>query len=313
MFLFDNRITIEDRPLLEEYLGSFEYRNSGMSFTSLYMWRNINRFSWQIFGDYLCIAGISNFEHDQEAAFMFPPLTRTGTYEPEKLRETVLAAKDHFEAHGRSFMMRLLPFHMMDYMEEAFPRELLFLADRDNYDYVYLTKDLIELKGKDLHPKKNHLNYFHNNYPQYEYRALTSDMADEAMEFLREFNRRKQLPPEEMKLLLLEEKAMEDVLYNLEKVGYLTGAIFIDGKLEALCNDGRLGRKSVTDHVEKANTEYRGLYQAINHEFCKHQAANVKYINREEDMGIPGLRKAKLSYKPFCLGEVYTVLFKKIV
>ncbi|MBO5666765.1 MAG: DUF2156 domain-containing protein, partial [Firmicutes bacterium] len=129
----------------------------------------------------------------------------------------------------------------------------------------------------------------------------------------REFNRRKQLPPEEMKLLMLEEKAMEDVLYNLEKVGYLTGSIFIDGKLQALCIGGQLGRKTITVHVEKANVEYRGLYQAINHEFCKHQAEHVKYINREEDMGIPGLRKAKLSYKPFCLGEVYTAMFKKIL
>ncbi len=310
MFMFDNQITVESRPLLEEYLGSFEYRNSGMSFTSLYMWRNINRFSWQVFGDYLCIAGISNFEADQEAAFMFPPLTRTGSYEPEGLREAILAAKTRFEEKGQSFVIRLLPFHMIDFIDAAFPRQMIFAADRDNYDYVYRTKDLIELKGKDLHPKKNHLNYFLNNYPQYEYRTLTSAMAEDAMEFLKAFYLRKNLPPHEMKLLKLEEEAMEDVLLNLEKIGYLAGAIFIDGKMEALSIGGRLGRKTVTVHVEKANTEYRGLYQAINNEFCKHQASNVKYINREEDMGISGLRKAKLSYKPCSLGEVYTAVFK---
>jgi hypothetical protein len=102
---------------------------------------------------------------------------------------------------------------------------------------------------------------------------------------------------------------MQDVFHNLETVGYLTGAIRIDGRLEALSIGGRLGKKTVTVHVEKANIEFRGLYQAINNEFCKHVAKDVKRINREEDMGIPGLRKAKLSYKPCMLVEKYTVAF----
>ena len=94
---------------------------------------------------------------------------------------------------------------------------------------------------------------------------------------------------------------------NLDKVGFLSGAIRIGGKIEALSIGGRLGTKTVTVHVEKANTEYRGLYQAINNEFCKAMASNVKRINREEDMGIPGLRKAKLSYNPVKLIEKYIV------
>ena len=125
------------------------------------------------------------------------------------------------------------------------------------------------------------------------------------MQFIREFNERKQVPEYEMGLLRLEERAMEDVFRNLESVGYLSGAVLIDGKIEALSIGGKINRNTVTVHVEKANTNYRGLYQLINNEFCKHVAAsipNVKYINREEDMGLPGLRKAKLSYKPCKLG-----------
>ncbi len=78
MFMLENHITIEERPVLEEYLGGFEYGTSGMSFTSLYMWRNINDFSWQIIGDYLCIAGLSHLELDKEEPFLFPPLTKPG-------------------------------------------------------------------------------------------------------------------------------------------------------------------------------------------------------------------------------------------
>ena len=72
MYIFDQRITIEDRPVLDHYLTSFEYKASGLTFTSLYMWRNINHFSWEVIGDYLCIAGISHLELENEEVFLFP-------------------------------------------------------------------------------------------------------------------------------------------------------------------------------------------------------------------------------------------------
>jgi len=309
MFMLENQITTEGRPILEEYLKGFEYNTSGLSFTSLYMWRNINNFSWQIIGDYLCIAGLSHLELDEETPFLFPPLTRTGTYDPASLKATIMEARRIFESKGFRFSIRLLPFQMMDIIESACPGEFRFFDDRPNYDYVYRAQDLIELKGRDYHSKKNHLNYFLNNY-KYEYVTLTSSMADQAMQFIREFNERKQLPEHEMDLLKMEERAMVDVFNNLEAVGYLAAAILIDGKVEALCIGGRINKNTVTVHVEKANIAYRGLYQLINNEFCRHVASNIKYINREEDMGIPGLRKAKLSYKPVKLLESQIAILK---
>lgn len=308
MFMLENQITIESRLALEPYLRSFEYKASGLTFTSLYMWRNINHFSWQVIGDYLCIAGISHLELDQQEAFLFPPLTKTGTYEPTSLRKTILEAKRIFEERGQTFQIRLLPFHMTDYIREAFPTGLRCCEDRPNYDYVYLAKDLVELAGRQYHSKKNHLNYFHEHYT-YQYVPLTSSMAEEAMEFIRAFNRRKQVPDYEQGLLKMEEMAMEDVLNNLEEVGYLTGAILIDDQIQALSIGGFLGRNTVTVHVEKANTEFRGSYQAINNEYCKHLPDHIKYVNREEDMGIPGLRKAKLSYHPTELIESHILSF----
>ena len=139
---------------------------------------------------------------------------------------------------------------------------------------------------------------------------MTSDMADDAMKFIAEFNARKEVPEHEMEMLRMEEQAMEDVFRNLEKVGYSAGAILIDGKIEAIAIGGQLGRNTITEHVEKANVNYRGLYQAINNEFCRNVASKAKYINREEDMGIPNLRKAKLSYKPVKLLEKYIGVFK---
>jgi len=314
MYIFDGRITIEDKELLESYLQGYDYKTSGLSFSSMYMWRDINEFSWQVIGDYLCMAGISHLELEEGIIlpFLFPPLTRTGHYDPDSLRATILEARRIFESQGHEFSIRLLPFHMVDILRQAFPGELCFADDRPNYDYVYRTQDLIDLKGREYHPKRNHLNFFLRNY-EYEYVTLTPDMADEAMQFIAEFNQRKHVPEHEMLMLRMEEQAMEDVFRNVDKLGYLAGAIRIGGKIEAVSVGGILNRNTVTVHVEKANIEYRGLYQAINNEFCKHVASNIKYINREEDMGIPNLRKAKLSYKPVKLVEKYIVKFKKSI
>jgi hypothetical protein len=310
MFIFDGRITLEDRALLEEYLDSFEYTTSGLTYTSLFMWKEINMFSWEILGDYLCITGADNLDPIMGEPFMLPPLTRTGVYEPAGLRAAVLEAKRRFEEKGKPFNIMLVPLPVLDALKAAFPDELRIEEDRANYDYVYDRQELIDLKGRAFHSKKNHLNYFLANYT-YEYGPLLPGMADEAMEFIEAFNARKNLEdPHERELLAFEERAMQDVFHHLDTVGYLTGTIRIDGRIEALSIGGHLGGHTVTVHIEKANTEFRGLYQAINNEFCKALAPNVTHVNREEDMGIPGLRKAKLSYNPIGLIEKYTVLLK---
>lgn len=308
--MFDNRISIDNREILEKYLNGYEYKTSGLSFSAQYMWRDINKFSWDMVGEYMCISGISHLELEEgiELPFMFPPLTADGEYHKDALRETIYKSKEYFEKKGHPFSLRLVPFHVMEIIKEAVP-EMHFIDDRPNYDYIYLTQDLIELKGKAFHGKKNHLNYFKKTY-EYEYVKLTSDMADDAMKFISDFNKRKDVPAHEMELLKMEEEAMEDVFRNIEAVGYSAGAILIDGSIEAIAIGGKLGKKTITEHVEKANVEYRGLYQAINNEFCKNVAAKAKYINREEDMGIPNLRKAKLSYKPVKLLEKYIGVFK---
>jgi len=311
VFRFDNEVTIEQRSLLEEYLRGFDYKTSGLSFSALYMWRNVNKFTWQMIGDYMCIAGLSHLELEEGVIepFLFPPLTKTGSYDPKKLRETIYEAKRLFEEQGAKFSIRLLPLNMIDIIKAACPGEMKYIDDRPNYDYIYKIQDLIDLKGREYHGKKNHLNYFNNNY-EYKYVRLTSDMAEKAMAFSDEFNNRKEVLEHEKMMLEMEKEAMKDVFLNIERVGYLAGAIIIDDRIEAISIGGNLNKNTVTVHVEKANVEYRGLYQAINNEFCKHVASNVKFINREEDMGIPNLRKAKLSYKPVKLLEKHIAVFK---
>jgi hypothetical protein len=308
--MFENKITIEKRDELEKYLGAFEYKTSGLSFSSLYMWREINDFSYQKFGDYICVNGVNNLEDRDGENFIFPPLTSDHEYDAGKMREAINLAREFYAARSLPFVIELCPIHILDVIKEAFPTGLEIDADRANFDYLYRTEDLQNLSGKSYHSKKNHLNYFRSHY-DFDYVPLTYEMKDEVMAFTRAFNERKTgLSPHEMKLLKMEEDAVRDVLDNLDSIGYLTGAIMIDKKIEALCIAGRLGKKTVTVHFEKANINFRGAYQAINNEFAKALPPEIKFINREEDMGIFGLRKAKLSYNPCRLIEKYTVKFK---
>ena len=225
------------------------------------------------------------------------------------VRKAVLDAKECFEAEGHVFQMRLVPGHMLGMLEEAFPDQMYFSEDRPNYDYVYRRSDLAELKGRDYHSKKNHLNYFRKNY-SYEYVPLTSGMAWEAIEFVRELNRSRERSGHELELLKMEEDAMADVFCHMEEAGYMGGAIRIDGKMQALTVGGQLNLDTAVVHIEKANTNFRGLYQAINNEFCRNMPDSTEFVNREEDMGIPNLRKAKLSYKPVKMIEKYIAAFK---
>lgn len=308
MYIFDNRITIANKPVLEEYLNGYEYETSGLSFSALYMWRDINEFCFDIIGDYMCISGISHLELDQKLNFMFPPLTKTGSYDHDSLRATLLEAKRRFEAKGAVFNLRLVPSHMTQLICDAAP-EIEFSEDRPNFDYIYRREDLVQLRGKKYHAKKNYINSFKKNY-EYVYEPINSAMTDELMEFIEVFNSKKEIPEHEMELLKNEEAAMRDVFENFEACGYYGGVIKIDGRVQALTAGGRLGSNMLTQHIEKANTDYRGLYPMICNEFCKSLPEDIEFINREEDMGIENLRKAKLSYKPVKLLEKYIGIFR---
>jgi hypothetical protein len=308
--MFENKISLASKNCLEKYLDSFDYKTSGLSFSSLFMWRKINNFSYAEFNDYLFINGVDNLEDREGENFVFPPLTKTGEYDIEKLKNAILSVKKYYEKRDKEFLMMLIPLHILEYIKKALPFKIKAEADRDNFDYLYLKNDLINLSGKKFHAKKNHLNYFLKNY-KYEYKELTTDMTDKIIAFLDKFNSKKTgLSVHEKKLLLMEKDAMIDVIKNIKMEDYFSGGIFINDELAAFTIGGKLGKCTITVHVEKANTDFRGLYQAISNEFCKAMPKDIKYVNREEDMGILGLRKAKLSLNPVKMIEKYIVKIK---
>ena len=311
---FDN-LTPEETELLNSYFDGYDYESSGHTLIANYIWRNTHHISWQIIGDYLCIGALGELDPEEDKQyFMSFPLTRTGTYDLDSLKKTLFTAQEMFRKRGQNLNMSLIPQSLVHYLTEIFPEESLYIEhDRDEDDYIYLREDLVKLSGRKLHQKKNHLNYFLKNYA-FTYEEATPEMVPEIMAYIESKNEYKmgETPEDWKEILELETEAIRELLKFVGK-DLLTGVIRIDGKIEAVTL-GEFAKtnshETVLVHVEKADDRFRGLYQAINNEFCKRLPEDTIYVNREEDMGLENLRQTKTSYKPVKMGEKYLAIVR---
>ncbi|MBF8982454.1 DUF2156 domain-containing protein [Lutibacter sp. B2] len=307
--MLKNKITLHDKELFEKYTYTQNMEASGLSFTSLFMWKDLNKFTYEVINDFLCICGINYLQMDYLEHFAFPPLS-TKECDPNKLSETLDVLRQKFENRNCEFKIKLVPEEMIESFQRAKPHELDFISDRDNADYVYLSENLIELKGRKYHSKKNHLNFFYKNIP-FEYVSLTPDLISDCIALTKELVENREYTTLEQTLIELEQQAVEQALNNMDALGCKGGAILINGQVEAFTLGCKINPNMFVVHIEKANTKIRGIYPAINQQFSKHSCTDVEYINREEDMGLANLRKSKLSYKPDKMIEKYDVIFKK--
>ncbi len=304
---FEN-LTEEDRETLKEYFAGFDYRGAGYTFLANYIWRNTHCLCWEVIGDYLCLAGADCMISDQPNAIISMPMTRTGTYDPAALRETVLEAGRRFARRKIPFSVELVPGHMVDFLKEAFPEGVACEHDRDSDEYVYLKEKLINLTGRALHKKKNHLNFFLKNY-EYETKPIDKAMVPEILDFVRTVKENKDYDADEMESLNMEEEAIGEILRFVEEPEIYSAAVFIEGKLQAFAIGERVSGDTAAEHFEKANEAYRGLYQVVCREFCKSLPEDIVYVNREEDMGLANLRQAKEALKPDHMEERYSCRF----
>ncbi len=181
--------------------------------------------------------------------------------------------------------------------------------DRDNSDYVYRTLDLIQLSGRKYHKKKNFLNRFMKNFT-FEYRHLDMELVECLLDMQEKWCQIKECADKPD--LLAEDYAIYEALTHFEELDYRGGAIQINSRIEAFSIGELLNTDTAVIHFEKADPEIPGLYGAINQLFCANDWSNIEYINREQDLGIEGLRKAKESYNPHHMVNKYTLSPKKI-
>ncbi|MHB8173521.1 MAG: DUF2156 domain-containing protein, partial [Nitrospirota bacterium] len=174
----------------------------------------------------------------------------------------------------------------------------------DDSDYVYRTAEMISLTGRKFHDKKNLLNRFlRNNSP--EYRRLTPDLVPQAKELVERWCREKcsvNIPS-----TFGETEATMHALDHIGELAAIAGVVLIKGRVEALALGELLNEDMAVVHVEKANQEYSGLYQYISSEFLRREFPKVEFVNREQDLGEPNLRKSKQSYNPVRMVEKFRV------
>lgn len=207
------------------------------------------------------------------------------------------------DARSKGVPFRLLGVcsYMRAELEAAFPGRFTFTADRDYFDYVYLRSDLATLRGKKYQPKRNHINRFKAAYPNYEYKELTAELVPECLRLESMWCKANDCAENEA--LIAEWRSMTDALKHINELDLRGGVLHVNGEIVAFTFGAPINNETFDTCVEKANTDIEGAYAMINNEFANRIPEQYIYINREEDLGLEGLRKAKLSYYPETLLE----------
>ena len=173
-------------------------------------------------------------------------------------------------------------------------------------DYFYLSNDLIELKGRKYSTQRNHINKFIRTYRDYEFVPITKTNIDLVIDFLKKFYEKYK---KTSSISIEDENITFEFFNNYFKYNLLGGILKIQNKIIAI-SVGEIINDTLFVHIEKADREYLGAYQMINNEFAKYYGKDVTYVNREEDVGDEGLRKAKLMYNPIEILKKYIVEVK---
>ena len=177
--------------------------------------------------------------------------------------------------------------------------------ERGSWDYVYSISELIELKGKSFHKKKNLLNQFKKNY-DFQFISFDAEAIHMALAMQEDWCTWRDC--EASDVLAAENSAISRVLNSWEKIdGLVGGAIMVDKTMAAYTVAENLSADMLLIHFEKGNTDFKGVYQAINKLFLENSGKNYEIVNREQDLGDEGLRKAKLSYHPVDFINKYRV------
>ena len=186
-------------------------------------------------------------------------------------------------------------------MESFYPGRFQVEYDRDEADYVYEREKLATLAGKKLHGKRNHINKFKSLYEDWTYESLNDENVEDCFQMALKWRNQNGCDEDH------EKNAEMCVTLNslrlYKELGMVGGIIRVAGKIVAFCIGEPVSEDTFVVHIEKAFPEIEGAYPMINQQFVLHECMEYQYVNREEDTGAEGLRKAKLSYRPVFLVE----------
>lgn len=283
------KITLEDKAVFEAHYQKYPPDHSGESFTTMVSWAHYVEYQYAYIHDNIVI-----LSKGAKETVLHPP---SGKPNKDLLYKTmVLAQKENI-------LFGFIKKKQKEYISQHFP-SLKIVEDRDFFDYVYRASDLAELPGTKYGKIRNRFNKFNKNF-DYTSEEITQDNMKEINEFLKRWCLWKDCGSNE--LLENERKAILFSMSHFFELGLKGLALRINDTIQAISMYEKMTKDMVVVHFEKGSPDYDGIYKAINKETAQYVRHLVPFINREEDLGIPGLRQAKLSYHPDHFIEVYYV------
>ena len=292
-------ITLEDRDIIKSFTIPGDYRNCDFSFSNMCSWSFLYKSEYAVVDDSLLIRFW--IEDGTRIAYMCP----IGTGD---LKQAVELLEEDSLANGHPLLMLGITQAAKEKLNAAFPDALVYIPNRDYSDYIYMREDLATLKGKKYQSKRNHINNFKKQYP-YEYLPITPELVPHCLRLEHKWFKAND-PESEGDDLTYERRSLTFALQNFEALGLTGGAIRVGTEIVAFTFGSPINHNTFGVHVEKADVNFQGAFTIINQEFASRIPEQYMYVNREEDLGLPGLRQAKLSYNPVILLEKNVVVKK---
>ncbi len=293
------RPELSDKELIDSYYKRYPSRNCERTFTNSYLWARRYQVTFAVVEDTLVFRmGRNPF------CFSHP----TGA--PEQVKKAIDTLRAYAREQGGEFGLYNLTPVEFEELDGWYPGEFEITYNRDFADYVYETEKLISLQGKKLHAKRNHINKFKQEQPNWSYEPMSVDNIEDCFQMALKWRQENGCEEDEDKNA--EMCVTLNSLRLFEELELVGGILKVDGEIIAFTIGEELAPDTFVTHIEKAFASVQGAYPMINQQFAEHACKNYRYINREEDTGSEGLRKAKLSYRPAFLVEKGIAKEKKL-
>lgn len=291
-------ININSKSELDPYFKLVDYDASEYCFTTVYMWKHLFNTKYHIEDDFAIL--LLGYEKD---VFSIIPLCTK-----DKISYVIDFGLNYIKDEYKKIKLKGINEEIVNIIKQNYKANFIYTKERDLFEYIYDAQSLKTLVGRKNKKRRNHLNTFLKLYKdRYEYKLLEKNDFNECREFINIWEKNKE--NSSCKYVIEEMKSIEEIFKNYDKLKDTVkiAAVYIDNKLEAFTIGENINENIALIHIEKANKNIKGLYQYINQQFLLNEFPNVKYVNREEDLGIEGLREAKLSYHPCKFVEKYSI------
>ncbi len=292
-----NELTLESRHEIEPFFKLRDIISCEYNFNVMYLWAKHNQTKYAFTDNFLILTEVI-----EDKLITLMPICKE-----EHFKEAFEAIYEYFQDINTEFRMYVADKTFKEFIIKEYGDRFEISTYRDYFDYLYDADKLRTLSGKKFNKKRNHLNAFIKEFEgRFIYKKLNKEDKEAVCKFLREWKYNKEAVTEALDEEL---QSICKIICNIDDLDIKAGAIVLDDKIQAisigsLTNNGKVA----VIHVEKANENIRGMYQVINQQFLLNEFPNVEIVNREEDLGIEGLRKSKLSYNPIEILEKYSII-----